>query len=115
MHRRPVRPGRAAPPGKGVPARSAVRCGHPVVLAVGRAGRRPYAASDAAAAGPGGVGRGCLVWAVLDRASRGWRGFTITAAGTRPVRVHIGRREGHARRSKEALLTLPWVGSARRE
>jgi putative transposase len=24
-----------------------------------------------------------LVWAVLDRASRGWRGFTITAAGTR--------------------------------
>jgi transposase-like protein len=25
----------------------------------------------------------CLVWAVLDRASRGWRGFTLTAAGTR--------------------------------
>jgi putative transposase len=25
----------------------------------------------------------CLVWAVLDRASRGWRGFNITAAGTR--------------------------------
>jgi transposase-like protein len=24
-----------------------------------------------------------LVWAVLDRASRGWRGFTVTAAGTR--------------------------------
>jgi putative transposase len=24
-----------------------------------------------------------LVWAVLDRASRGWRGFTITATGTR--------------------------------
>jgi transposase-like protein len=24
-----------------------------------------------------------LVWAVLDRASRGWRGFTLTAAGTR--------------------------------
>ncbi|MBT8226396.1 MAG: hypothetical protein HKP61_09845 [Dactylosporangium sp.] len=23
-----------------------------------------------------------LVWAVLDRASRGWRGFTITATGT---------------------------------
>jgi putative transposase len=25
----------------------------------------------------------CLVWAVLDRASRGWRGFTIAATGTR--------------------------------
>jgi transposase-like protein len=25
----------------------------------------------------------CLVWAVLDRASRGWRGFTVTATGTR--------------------------------
>jgi putative transposase len=24
-----------------------------------------------------------LVWAVLDRASRGWRGFTMTAAGLR--------------------------------
>jgi transposase-like protein len=24
-----------------------------------------------------------LVWAVLDRAARGWRGFTVTAAGTR--------------------------------
>ena len=24
-----------------------------------------------------------LVWAVLDRASRGWRGFTTTAAGLR--------------------------------
>lgn len=24
-----------------------------------------------------------LVWAVLDRASRGWRGFTVTTAGTR--------------------------------
>jgi putative transposase len=23
------------------------------------------------------------VWAVLDRASRGWRGFTMTAAGLR--------------------------------
>ena len=24
-----------------------------------------------------------LVWAVLDRASRGWRGFTMTPAGLR--------------------------------
>jgi putative transposase len=24
-----------------------------------------------------------LVWAVLDRASRGWRGFTVTTTGTR--------------------------------
>jgi putative transposase len=24
-----------------------------------------------------------LAWAVLDRASRGWRGFTVTVAGTR--------------------------------
>jgi putative transposase len=24
-----------------------------------------------------------LVWAVLDRASRGWRGFTMTASGLR--------------------------------
>jgi putative transposase len=26
-----------------------------------------------------------LVWAVLDRASRGWRGFTMTAAGLRQL------------------------------
>ena len=26
-----------------------------------------------------------LVWAVLDRASRGWRGFTITTTGTRQL------------------------------
>lgn len=26
-----------------------------------------------------------LVWAVLDRASRGWRGFTVTATGTRQL------------------------------
>ena len=32
---------------------------------------------------PGETSCVCLVWAVLDRASRGWRGFTITAAGTR--------------------------------
>jgi len=27
-----------------------------------------------------------LVWAVLDRASTGWRGFTMTAAGLRLLR-----------------------------
>jgi len=32
---------------------------------------------------PGETSCVCLVWAVLDRASRGWRGFTITATGTR--------------------------------
>jgi putative transposase len=32
-----------------------------------------------------------LVWAVLDRASRGWRGFTMTPAGLR--RLHDLRRE----------------------
>jgi transposase-like protein len=32
---------------------------------------------------PGETSCVCLVWAVLDRASRGWRGFTLTAAGTR--------------------------------
>ena len=32
---------------------------------------------------PGETSCVCLVWAVLDRASRGWRGFTATAAGTR--------------------------------
>lgn len=32
---------------------------------------------------PGETSCVSLVWAVLDRASRGWRGFTITAAGTR--------------------------------
>jgi transposase-like protein len=32
---------------------------------------------------PGQTSRVCLVWAVLDRASRGWPGFTITATGTR--------------------------------
>jgi putative transposase len=32
---------------------------------------------------PGETSCVCLVWAVLDRASRGWRGFTVTAAGTR--------------------------------
>ena len=26
-----------------------------------------------------------LVWAVLDRASRGWRGFTMTSDGTRQL------------------------------
>lgn len=31
-----------------------------------------------------------LVWAVLDRASTGWRGFTMTAAGLR--RLHDLRR-----------------------
>jgi putative transposase len=32
---------------------------------------------------PGETSCVCLVWAVLDRASRGWRGFTVTATGTR--------------------------------
>jgi transposase-like protein len=32
---------------------------------------------------PGETSCVSLVWAVLDRASRGWRGFTITATGTR--------------------------------
>jgi transposase-like protein len=32
---------------------------------------------------PGETSCVCLVWAVLDRASRGWRGFAITATGTR--------------------------------
>jgi putative transposase len=32
---------------------------------------------------PGETGCLSLVWAVLDRASRGWRGFTVTTAGTR--------------------------------
>ena len=26
-----------------------------------------------------------LIWAVLDRASRGWRGFTVTSEGTRAL------------------------------
>jgi len=32
---------------------------------------------------PGETSCVSLVWAVLDRASRGWRGFTVTANGTR--------------------------------
>lgn len=32
---------------------------------------------------PGETSCVSLVWAVLDRASRGWRGFTVTAPGTR--------------------------------
>ena len=32
---------------------------------------------------PGEISCVSLVWAVLDRASRGWRGFTITTTGTR--------------------------------
>jgi putative transposase len=32
---------------------------------------------------PGETSCTSLVWAVLDRASRGWRGFTVTATGTR--------------------------------
>jgi putative transposase len=32
---------------------------------------------------PGETSCVSLVWAVLDRASRGWRGFTVTTAGTR--------------------------------
>jgi hypothetical protein len=32
---------------------------------------------------PGETSCTSLVWAVLDRASRGWRGFNITATGTR--------------------------------
>jgi putative transposase len=32
---------------------------------------------------PGEASCVSLVWAVLDRASRGWRGFTVTTAGTR--------------------------------
>ena len=32
---------------------------------------------------PGETSCVSLVWAVLDRASRGWRGFNITASGTR--------------------------------
>jgi putative transposase len=32
---------------------------------------------------PGETSCVSLVWAVLDRASRGWRGFTVTATGTR--------------------------------
>jgi putative transposase len=53
---------------------------------------------------PGETSCVSLVWAVLDRASRGWRGFTITATGTRllqdlrrqlldpptPIRRHTG-------------------------
>jgi putative transposase len=34
---------------------------------------------------PGEASCTSLVWAVLDRASRGWRGFNITAAGTRQL------------------------------
>ena len=34
---------------------------------------------------PGETSCTSLVWAVLDRASRGWRGFNITAAGTRQL------------------------------
>ena len=32
---------------------------------------------------PGETSCTSLVWAVLDRASRGWRGFTMTPAGLR--------------------------------
>lgn len=32
---------------------------------------------------PGGTSRASLVWAVLDRASRGWCGLTMTADGIR--------------------------------
>src|SRR4030095_13611228 len=32
---------------------------------------------------PGETSCTSLVWAVLDRASRGWRGFTVTTTGTR--------------------------------
>jgi hypothetical protein len=34
---------------------------------------------------PGEISCLTLVWAVLDRASRGWRGFTMTAAGLRQL------------------------------
>ncbi len=34
---------------------------------------------------PGEVSCLSLVWAVLDRASRGWRGFTMTSEGTRQL------------------------------
>jgi len=34
---------------------------------------------------PGEVSCLSLVWAVLDRASRGWRGFTMTSEGTRAL------------------------------
>ena len=34
---------------------------------------------------PGEVSALSLVWAVLDRASRGWRGFTMTSDGTRQL------------------------------
>ncbi len=34
---------------------------------------------------PGEVSCLSLVWAVLDRASRGWRGFTMTSDGTRQL------------------------------
>ncbi len=37
-----------------------------------------------------------LVWAVLDRASRGWRGFTMTSDGTRQLQD-----------LRRALLELP--------
>src|SRR5436190_21291475 len=51
-----------------------------------------------------------LVWAVLDRASRGWRGFTMTAAGLRllqdlrhqlldpptPLHRHTNQTDHHA-------------------
>jgi putative transposase len=54
---------------------------------------------------PGETSCVSLVWAVLDRASRGWRGFAVTTAGTRllqdlrrqlldpptPIRRHTGK------------------------
>jgi putative transposase len=59
---------------------------------------------------PGETSCVSLVWAVLDRASRGWRGFTVTAAGTRllhdlrrqlldpptPIRRHTKQIHQHA-------------------
>jgi putative transposase len=39
---------------------------------------------------PGETSCVSLVWAVLDRASRGWRGFTVTTTGTR---LHDLRRQ----------------------
>ncbi len=34
---------------------------------------------------PGETSCVCLVWAVLDRAARGWRGFTMTSKGLRTL------------------------------
>jgi hypothetical protein len=68
---------------------------------------------------PGETSCTTLVWAVLDRASRGWRGFTMTPAGLRllqdlrrtllepptALRKHRHARRRRARRSRGRGLT----------